>query len=531
MYTMLLGKALERLERFLWRQKYKFIVRNFKVSEQELDYLYDIKEVIDAGALIGDLPLHLIRTVLVEMGTEANDIEILAEIYFRTAKLCLATPFHWLSKKYFLRSLEQKANMTVHAMYLNICVASPDETNESLFKKALAFGSLYGNRAVLGQKYNNVLKPSKVLKIGYVCGFFDNSIMRNGMLPTLAAHDRENLEIHCFSSGKIPQDMLSVADYWHDCQTLNDFQLACLIRDLEIDILRDLDGFIENNRLGMFAMKPAPIQIQGANYLATSGLPFFNWIITSECAVPPNEDHFYTERIYRNSPLLFGASIPNFGLTNYFPEPKFPPLKKNGYITFGYFGAGHKVNDETIKLWCDVLKLVPGCRFVFKCTYNESAQAREVYRASFQKHGVKADRLDLRGPSPHEKMLEEYGDIDIVLDSFPYTGGTTMLEALWMGVPVFSIKGERKASRSGAAVLKLIGLEDLIAENKDDFVSKASALGLDKRRLLFLRSDFRDRVSKHDFFDRDKFCREMETAYRQIWVTWCEDSTLKNIHQ
>ena len=296
---------------------------------------------------------------------------------------------------------------------------------------------------------------------------------------------------------------------WRDVFALDDEALAAQIRADGIDVLVDLSGHTAGSRLTVFAHRPAPIQVSWLGYFATTGLPVIDAVLMDAWHVPPGAEDQFTEPVVRlPAGRLCYTPVP------FAPEGTVaPPSARNGFITFGSFNNTAKLNPQVLNLWAQLLAAVPRSRLILKWrTFQDEAFRQEVTQ-SFEKRGIAGARIELRGASFHAAMLNEYADIDIALDTFPFTGGLTSCEALWMGVPVITWPQGRAVSRQTFAFLSAIGLPELAAANAGDYVSKAAALGADAPRLLELRGRLRARMNASSLCDVPGFTRTLEDAF------------------
>jgi predicted O-linked N-acetylglucosamine transferase (SPINDLY family)/predicted SAM-dependent methyltransferase len=356
------------------------------------------------------------------------------------------------------------------------------------------------------------------LRIGYVSPDFRNHVVSFFMEPVLAHHDHARFEIFCYDTqrqkDRVTQMLRPLADHWIDSEDLPDAQLAERIRADRIDILVDLSGHTADNRLLVFAEKPAPIQVTYLGYPNTTGLTTVDYRITDAIADPPGEsDRLNTERLVRlpGSHFCFrpGPDAP--------PVEPLPAASASG-VTFGCFNHFAKISGAFLDTVARVLLAVPGSRFILKGRpLSIQAVARNV-RERFERAGVDPARLDLRGWEPTARShLKIYGSVDIALDSFPYSGATTTCEALWMGVPVVTFAGDRHASRMCASILTTVGLSEWIARDRDGYVALAVKLSSDLARLANMRRTMRDRVRASPLMDETGFCRKLEQCYIEMW--------------
>jgi predicted O-linked N-acetylglucosamine transferase (SPINDLY family) len=301
------------------------------------------------------------------------------------------------------------------------------------------------------------------------------------------------------------------ADIWRDTGDLSDAELAAQVSQDGIDVLVDLVMHMDGARLGMFAQKPAPIQLTWLGYPGTTGLTRMDYRLTDPVLDPPGEtDHLYTEQ---------SARLETFWCFE--PPANSPPVgplpaDKNGYLTFGCLNSFGKVNDALLELWREILAAVPDSRLVFMPPKGKiTDRVRE-------KLGAAPSRLIGLPRESRLKYLKYYHRIDLALDPFPYTGHTTTLDGLWMGVPVVTLSGPTVVSRGSLSILTNVGLTELAVKNKSDYVALAVALARDQVRLRELRAGLRGRLERSVLMDASRFARKAESAYRAIWHKWCE---------
>ncbi len=364
------------------------------------------------------------------------------------------------------------------------------------------------------------------LRIGYVSRDFYTHSVAYFLEPILAQHDRTAVFVVCYSTLLQPdartEGFKALADAWRDVSMLSIDELERTIRDDEIDILVDLSGHTAGNRLPVFARKPAPIQVTYLGHPATTGLTSIDYRIGDEVTDPPGltETH-YSETLWR-LPACFLAYQP----ADSAPAVQASPLASSGHITFGSFNNASKITTEVIDTWVKILQAVPDSTLLLKSHAFGTELGRQRLIGRFEKWGISAERLRLMEWLPAGKdHLSIYGEVDIALDPFPYNGTTTTCEALWMGVPVITLAGERHSCRVGASLLSCLGLTELICESVDDYVTCASRLACDSDRLAVLRASLRERMSASPLLDHAGFTRRLEAAYSAMWARWTETAT------
>jgi len=361
-----------------------------------------------------------------------------------------------------------------------------------------------------------VAAPAPRLKVGFVSPDFRAHPVGFFLEPVLAHLDRAGFEATCYAHTANPdwktERLQRLSDRWVWTTGLDDRALERQIRADGIHVLIDLAGHTFGNRLAVFARRPAPVQATWAGYVGTTGLPAMDYLISDARQSPPGAESLATEAIVRLPDAYVVWGPPEDA-----PEPAPPPLLARGHPTFGSFNTLLKLNGATAELWARLLVAVPGARLLLRTPQLEDAGTRERVRALFAARGVDPARLDLRGGLPHREFLAAYADVDVALDPFPYSGGLTTLEALWMGVPVVTRGGERFCSRHSTTHLTSAGLEDLIADGADTYVATAAGLAADPARLADLRAGLRARLRASPACDAARFTRGLESALRFLW--------------
>jgi len=303
---------------------------------------------------------------------------------------------------------------------------------------------------------------------------------------------------------------------------MTDKAVSDLILNDRIDILIDLAGHTANNRLLVFAQKPAPIQVTYLGYPDTTGLESIDYRIVDVLTDPPGmTEHLHTEELLR---MHHGFLC--YHPLEHTPEPGPLPVLTSGIVTFGCFNKRAKITEDAIATWSDILHSVPDSRMFLKFKNFLSHQEKSSIIELFTENNISPERIHILKPivslSEHIGM---YRNIDIALDTFPYNGTTTTYEALWMGVPVITLKGTIHASRVGTSILSHSGLDDLIAESRSDYIKKAVRLAEDIDRLIVLRGGLRDLLRNSHLMDEKGFTSDLENMYRMIWQRWCHQDS------
>jgi predicted O-linked N-acetylglucosamine transferase (SPINDLY family) len=370
------------------------------------------------------------------------------------------------------------------------------------------------------ESHPNAAEPDRPIRLGFISPHFRFHPVGHFLVRLLENLDRREFEVFCYDDGSTSDAMTArlqaAANSWQQTAFLSDGSLDRRVRDDHIDILFDLAGHTAGNRLLVFARKPAPIQITWLDYVGTTGLSAIDYILADPREIPPEAEKFCSETVLRlaDDYVCFDppANAPGVGP---------PPALANGFITFASFNIVAKMNPQMVKVWSRVMARVPGSRLVLKNRGFESPAVVARMGGLFAEHSIDPNRIRFAGWSPPEEVLAEYGRVDIALDTFPYNGGLTTCEALWMGVPVVTCPGETFASRHGLAHLTAAGVTETIAHHLEQYEDLAVDLAHDLPRLVPLRASLRDRVAASALCDGPRFAGNFSTLMRQVWRKWC----------
>lgn len=362
----------------------------------------------------------------------------------------------------------------------------------------------------------------KKLKIGYVSPDFRKHVVAFFFEPVLARHDRARFDVHCYYCNRdtdaTTRRIRDLADVWREVGHLSPDDAERVMLDDGLDVIVDLAGHTANNLLHVLARRVAPVQVTWLGNPSGTGLENMDWRITDKWADPPPvADTQYVERLYR-LPDAFLAFQP---VPDSPPASLEPPNRRNGHVTFCSFNNFVKITDGAIKLWADIMSAVPDARLKIKTLALRDEALQRDTLARFERQGFDVGRLDLLGPTgSHREHLMTYSNVDIALDTFPYHGTTTTCEALWLGVPVVTLAGNRHASRVGVSLLTSIGCEELIASTPEEYVSIAVALANDPDRLALYRQTLTRRLAESPLGDLDRLTHQLETAYLEMHAQW-----------
>jgi len=401
----------------------------------------------------------------------------------------------------------------------------PDDCMPQALEEARRYGTLAAAKARRHDDWQASREPERLLRVGIVSadlrrhsvGYF-----LEGVFGALAQQAAGRIALFAYSNHSevdaVGKHLQSFCAGWTDVTQLSDEQLAARIHADRIDILLDLSGHTGGSRLPMFAWKPAPIQASWLGYVATTGVAAMDYVIADPWTVPPEGEAQFTERICRLPETMVCFTPPAFDLS-----VRALPAQANGYITFGCFNNLTKINDATVALWARVLGAVPDSRLFINTRQLQDRRTRDALAQRFAKLGIEPDRLILEGLPTRESSLDAYNRVDIGLDPFPYPGGTTTVEALWMGVPVLTLAGRRLASRLGVSYLQNAGLPQWIARDQEEYLELAIRHAADLPALVALRAGLRARVLACPIYDAARFARHFEQALRGMWQRWLSE--------
>ena len=357
------------------------------------------------------------------------------------------------------------------------------------------------------------------LRVGYISPDFDLHVVAVFAKAFFAHYDKERFEVYAYSLAAPNRVSESFAKYigedkFYYVQGKAPVDIAALIYSDEIDILVDLAGHTGNNPLPIMAYKPAPVQVTGIGYFATTGLDAIDYFLVDEHTSPAGEDKFFTEKLFRlpSSHLCYQ----NIQLYN---TPSAPaPFRKNNYITFGSLSNPTKLNTALLAAWREILASVPGSRLFLKSAgFDNDIKRREIL-AWANEAGIASERIIIEGKS--DEYRSAYYNIDIALDTFPYPGGGTTADALYMGVPVVTFAGNSHHQRFGASMLVNVGLQELVAEDIASYIASAVKLAQDEAKLSYLQDTLRYRFLDSSLGNPSKYMAELEDGYRKMWADY-----------
>ncbi len=395
----------------------------------------------------------------------------------------------------------------------------PDVTDEARFEAHCRWANRFADIG-RGASLRNVGDRSaeRVLRVGYVSADFRNHAVGYFVAPLLARHDARAVSVYCYSNRAKRDEMterMRAHATWRELHGVSDAEAEQMIRADGIDILVDLSGHTQGNRLPLFARGPAPVQVSFLGYPATTGIAAIDYRLTDAWADPPGtSERYYRERLVR-MPHSLWCYRPGEDM----PEVTPLPAGRIGRVTFGSMNSVLKLNPRVIGVWARILAAVAGSRLLIATV--AAGEARQRIAAEFEAHGIDAARLDYADRIETLVYRRLFGDVDIALDPFPCNGGTTTCESLWMGVPVVTLAGAGFRSRAGLSLLTNAGLPELVASDENEYVARAVEIAGDLTALAALRAGLRDKLRGSPLMDIEAYVRALEAAYRRMWREAC----------
>ena len=373
---------------------------------------------------------------------------------------------------------------------------------------------------VPAERLQNVCDPDRRLRVGYVSADFRDHSAALVFGPVLRNHDKAAVEVFCYSCTSLRDSFTDgfqgIADKWVDAWRLTDDQLAEQILSDRIDILVDLSGFTGGHRLGVFARKPAPVQVTAWGHASGDGMPEIDYLFSDPVSIPVEVRHLFAEKIYDLPCMMTIDALPES------VKPALqPPCLANGYVTFGVFNRLDKISEDSLRVWSRIFQALPKSRITIKTGALNDAALRELIVARFAAHGIAPERVQCLGSTPRVEHLAAYDDVDICLDPFPQNGGVSTWEALQVGVPVLAKLGNGQASRAAGAVISSVGLHEWVTDNETGYVDLAVKYASQPDYLAALRSELSAKVLASPSGNTQHYTRAAEAGYRAMWQEYC----------
>jgi predicted O-linked N-acetylglucosamine transferase (SPINDLY family) len=393
----------------------------------------------------------------------------------------------------------------------------PDKSGQEIFLAYREFDAKFGfPYRGAWRPHTNSRETNRRLKVGYVSPDFRNHSVRFFLEPLLAHHDKRAVEIYAYAElareDAVTERYKGYVDHWVPTRGMQDDLLAERIRGDGIDILVDLAGHTANNRLGVFARKPAPVSVSWLGYGYTTGLTAVDYFLTDVVNTPVGSEELFSEQPWRiETPGYVYRSAQDMGIVS-----SLPALER-GFVTFGMLTRAVRINHRTIRVWSEILKRVAGSRLVIDSASFRDVAMQATLAEKFSAYGISRDRLEIGCHSPPWNVLR---GMDIGLDCFPHNSGTTLFETLYMGVPYITLAERPSVGRLGSAILEGVGHPQWIAHAEEEYVEKAVALASDLPKLAALRSNLRGEMEASPLMNEAGFARKVEKAYQEMFAKW-----------
>jgi protein O-GlcNAc transferase len=420
-------------------------------------------------------------------------------------------------------ALRESMRLRPGAPALDALLAAMHEADcgpHEILREARRGNALYGTPARAAPDHDR--NPQRKIRIGYVSSDLCLHPVSVFFEPLLRHHDGSQVEVWCYASVRRPDAMTAhlrqLAPHWRDVGGLTDSQAAEAIRQDGIDILVDLGGHTPGNRLGIAALRPAPVACNYLGYPSTTGLEAVDYRLTDALLDPAGSEAWYSEELVRLAGPLATYQPPDTAPA-VSPPPMIARPAASGGCTFGSFAARGKLSPALLAAWAEILRRVSGAGL--RMNVLDPAEAARTILPQFTSRGVTPNRVSFVERQEVQEYLAAHSQVDIMLDTFPLSGHTTVCHALWMGVPAVCLEGRTCWQRLGATVLRRAGLEEWVARTTEEYVALAERMASDGTRLAQERRVLRDRMAGSSLMDHAGHARRVEAAYRRMWEAWC----------
>lgn len=420
------------------------------------------------------------------------------------------------------RSIAAQADSQTHSNVMMVMCYHPHVTPERHFEAHRAFAKVHEDPIKPHWKpHGNSRDPERRLRVGYLSPDIRGHVVSYFTNPIYENHDHGQVEVFAYSMSPAADattiTQRATFDHWRETVGKGPDLVAEMIRKDEIDILVELAGHTANNGLPVLARKPAPIQMNAIGFPSTTGLTAVDYRLTDRLCDPPG----YAERFNSETLLYLPDCFWCYEPPALSPEVGELPVKKNGHVRFVSVNNFTKVTPQVLGRWAEIVAEVKGSRILLQTSGLASAFVRERVKRIFAERGVSDDRIEMKTTVPFYQYLQVIEGCDIMLDPFPFNGGTTSCHSLWMGVPVVSLAGKMHAGRMGLSMLNCIGLPELCGADEGEYVKIAVELASDVERLAGIRAGMRERLKGSPLLDGKRYTRNLEGAYRRVWREWC----------
>ena len=397
----------------------------------------------------------------------------------------------------------------------------PDIDSQMIFEEHERWAQIHAPPSLARVSHDNDPDPDRRLRVGYISPDFRAHSAAYNFEAFLSGRDHQAVEVYGYGNVARPDEMTERLkrqfDHYRSIRGLDDKTVAGMIERDKIDILVEIGGHSGDNRLLVLAYKPAPIQVDYGG-INTSGMEQIDYRLTDSLLDSPQAQKLYVEELVYLPGGLFCYRPPDFA-----PPITSLPALRNGHITFGSFNNNLKVHSHIISLWAQVLKANDGSCFLMKFRGGNDRKVAESYFQQFELFGIDRDRVQIYGRLPTVEHLQLYGELDIMLDTYPFNGCITTLEGLWMGVPTISLagKGHSFLPRVGLSILSRLDMDFFAASTPEEYIAKTTALASNLDALAEIRASMRQRMAASVLCEAKTFAGSVEAAYRKMWHRWC----------
>jgi protein O-GlcNAc transferase len=420
----------------------------------------------------------------------------------------------------FKADSQSSFNRKIYSNLLFCLNYHPDMSAETIYSAYREYDQRFGvPYRSTWKPFANVRDPAKRLKVGYVAQSFYNQVCKYFLLPLLEKHDRSQVEVFAYANPPFEDETTAyyktIVDHWVPTREMTDDELAQRIRDDGIDVLVDVAAHTNNNRLLVFARKPAPVSLHWLEYGYTTGLSAIDYYLTDKPSVTDNSAHLFSEKIW----CLDGPAYtyrPDVRRAELTPSP----CLEAGVITFGTLSRSARINHKVVRIWSAILDAMPNSRLIINSADFQDVKVQDEMASRFTRYGIDRSRLLISFTSPSWDVLKH---IDIGLDCFPHNSGTTLLESLYMGIPFISLVDRPTVGRIGASILTGAGHPEWIAYSEEEYAQKAIILAHDVEALCRHRQNLRTEMQASSLMDENAFARSVEKAFRQMWQIYCKE--------
>ncbi len=505
-------------------------------TEEGIEYLLKALILNPANALcyknLGSLVsrVHRYKEAIVYFHKTLEFIPKDHEVYSNIGHCLMMQSQYREAASYFRQAIALNPQATLPYTQLLFCLCFDTHAfPETYLKDAKSLDKLWQSVSIpYTQWLCSPPSSTQPLRVGLVSGDFGNHPVGFFLETVISQLNNTQIELFAYSTraetsyDELTKRIQPYFNKWHNIRLLSDQQASAQIHDDGIHILIDLAGYTADSRLSLFAWRPAPIQVSWLGFFASTGLSFMDFFIADPMSVPKKNQSHFTEKVWYLPETRLCFSPPASDIAQ---DLSTLPALKNGFTTFGCFQSLSKLNDTMLKHWATILGNCPNSKLLIKNNQIANLSVKAELLERLNTLGIKTESLILEEGSPRAQYLGAYSKVDFMLDTFPYPGGTTTCEALWMGVPTLTLAGNTLLERQGAAMLNCVGLNDWIANNEEEYIQKATSFAHSIQHLSQLRSTIRGKMAISPLVDANLFARNLNAAFNSMWQEKMQQKT------